>query len=739
MKKFFLFVAALSVCAQAAEGTLDERLDGLAAQVERVMAKAGIHFSGEFRSQFLNSHVHGNALNGFGKVSESAEYTSVDFDIVARPNTYLSARAVFRLHQDWRNFFSDVQNPIVSRWLSVDGKAMQGIFSYNLGDYRKKLTPLTLWSPDIELLYEPEIIGQGRKLAMSEAFLGENNRVLQGANFEFKAELGTESGTTILNEIGADVFGARLATRGDGESAPIAWGVSTTPNGAYWDAVYDKYLVGANIGTQIVKGAGLGATYLSVFDNTGSYRIDSYKGMADAFEDSAKFNSSSNNIFAARLNFGNKAFMDDDFVSFGINGELALSTYNYHNEYDSTVLKGQKSDGSDSAKYNVAERSIKGQAVNAGLFVKLNLNETNRLGISADYILNDSAFINVVAQSPSFAQRAIMNSEQKDMSANLGLLNPFDAMYRSIFKYVPSQYFSESKPFTKTSYTNVIFTKTGLDSLASRRDSVFNVFQDALPGGLATADRTGPVIKLDGSFLDNGITIGAKAALLKSVTEMPKGDIIFEVARDTLLDGDGNPKFDPEWGGVGGNPYVDRSVVTKPYDAFSTDYQEIVFGASVDIAKFVPVVGPSLELGGSYGMYSVKHGDLGSSESALLSAFLNYNFYTRFSLLFGYQQLGTSVKKFANTKEESYKGQYKSVKSWDFVTDEYAFDNLAVGFGYKVADGSALTVKLTRVSGEGPVVERKTTDTSEKTTVTRETVKKDYITLQPEVFLTVRF
>jgi hypothetical protein len=688
MKKFFLFVAALSVCALAAEGSLDERLDGLSAQVERVMSKAGIHFGGEFRAQFLNSTVDGDAVTEVGKKSESAEYTSVDFDIMARPNTAFSARAMFRLHQDWRNFFSDVQNPITSRWISVDGTTAGGIFKYNAGDFTKKLTPLTLWSPDLELLYEPEIFAQGRRLAMSEAFLGGNNRVLQGANLELRAELGTESGATILKELNADIFGARLATRGTGESAPIGPGIidniPDNANGKYWDSQYDRYLVGVNLATQIIKGAGLGISNIGIFDKTDSYRGDfDSKGMtlSGVFEDSAKFYSVSNNIFAGRVNFDSRAFMEDDFVGFGISGEVALSSYKYHDDYDTAVV-GKKADDSDSLRITVGDRSIDGMAVNAGLFVKFNFDETNTLGISADYILNDSAFINEAAQSPSFLQRAILNNENS--LSGLGLLNPFDAMYRSVFKYTPSQYFAESRPYTKNAYTNVIFKKEGMEVLGSR--SLYNVFQAALPGGLASADRVGPVVKLDGSFLDKGFSVGAKAAMLKSASEASQRDSILKPG-----------EFDPETGDQIYDVKSGRSYV---------DYQEIVGGASFDIAKFAPVVGPSLVLGGSYGMYSVKRGEMGSSESALLSAFLNYNFYTRFSLLFGYQQLGTSVK------------------AWDVETGKYTFGNLAAGLGYKTAEGGALTVKLTFLSGkEEPVG---------GTAV-------EYKAMQPEVFLTVRF
>jgi len=699
MKKLFLFVAALSVCALAAESSLDERVDGLTAQIDRVMSKAGIHFNGEFRSQFLSSTLDdGSAVSEVGKKSESAEYTSVDFNVVARPNTALSARAMFRLHQDWRNFFSDVQNPITSRWLSVDGTVAQGIFKYNAGDYRKKLTPLTLWSPDVELLYEPEIFAQGRELAMSEKFLGENNRVLQGANLELRAELGTEF-STILEELEMDVFGARLATRGTGESAPIAPGIATDANGSYWDpsAPFDKYLVGVNLSTQIIKGVGLGVSNISIFDNTETYRIDNYNGNVDAFEDSAKFHSVSNNIFAGRLNFDNRAFMSDDFVRFGISGEAAFSSYKRHDDYDTTKL--QKTDGEgDSLVLTVSDRSIDGMAINAGLFVKFNFDEANTLGLSADYIMNDSAFINEAAQSPSFLQMSILNNEiwnsPNDKSGRLGAKNPFDAMYRSVFKYTPSQYFAESRPYSKNAYTNYIFPagKKGVSNLPA------NVFQAALPGGNATADRTGPVIKLDGSFLDDALKVGARVASLAGMgTNVYKYDVL------------------DENGDLAG--YQNSADIASEYSVAGG-------GAIVDIAKFVPAIGPSLKIGGTFMMYnnttgvnivgSVLNAEKQKSESQLISVELVYNFVPRFSFLAGYQLLTATISK------------ERFGRSGNIPDEEYAFDNLGVGFNYKVADGGALTVKLTMLSGEGTGIDGKP-----------ETLK--YSAMQPEVYLTVKF
>ncbi|GBU23074.1 hypothetical protein R80B4_02988 [Fibrobacteres bacterium R8-0-B4] len=665
MKKLFHVTLALMLCVSAgfAQEDIGTRVDGLQAQVNRVLSKAGIHFGGEFRSQFLNSQLSGNAIDSARKRSESAEYTSVDFDVVARPNAALGARAVFRLHQDWRNFFSDVQNPITTRWLSIDGKAA-GMLEYHAGDYLKKLSPLTLWNQEFEVFYEPEIFAEARKLAMSEAFVGDSKRLLQGVDVSLRAEL-----YPILSEIDVDLFGARLATRGTNESAVVPPG--TFGMGNYMDADFDKYLIGANLGTQIINGFGISLSDIYIYDYLESYMGNDTVAKAD--------DPQSTNVFAGRLNFDTRAVgVDDEAVLAGINAEVAYSSDNHW-----------KVEGA-----GITDTSITGMAVNAGLSLRFAFGDENNIKLTADYVMNDETFKNDAAQTPNFSQRQIMNSE--NALNGLGDLNPFDAMYRSVFKYVPSQYFGETKPYTKNAYGNVI-----LRDAAAYTPSVFQA-----AGNKATADRTGPMVNLDGSFLDEALTVGARLTAFKSIAE---------------------GKFEQpyvRYEGEDGEIIVDDTVrAVIPIK----EYLTAGGGASVDIAKFWPAIGPSLKIGGSFMMYNSSVGDVSNiekdekgvrtavvskleSESQLISAELVYNFAPRFSFLFGYQSLNTTIKSDSEADDQEYK-----------------FDNIGFGFGYKVADGGALTVKLTMLSGEGPVVKGGKAETLK------------YTAMQPEVYLTVKF
>jgi hypothetical protein len=130
----------------------EKKLDKIQKSLENIMAKAGISIGGEFRGQYFSSEASGDSVKTLDRKLETNEYTSVDFDIKARPNEAISARVMFRMHQNWQNFFSDISNPIFSRWISIDGNPLD-MFRFNIGDFKEKYSPLTLWAPEIDIMY----------------------------------------------------------------------------------------------------------------------------------------------------------------------------------------------------------------------------------------------------------------------------------------------------------------------------------------------------------------------------------------------------------------------------------------------------------------------------------------------------------------------------------------------------------------------------------------------------------
>ena len=240
----------------------EKKLDKIQKSLENIMAKAGISIGGEFRGQYFSSEASGDSVKTLDRKLETNEYTSVDFDIKARPNEAISARVMFRMHQNWQNFFSDISNPIFSRWISIDGNPLD-MFRFNIGDFKEKYSPLTLWAPEIDIMYEPGIFARQRQFAMDEMFLGDNYRVLQGINLGFDAEV-----APLFNEFHFGFVGARL----------VNTEVNLSSNNFATDSIQNadmaKYVTGTNLDLTFLKGLNLGGTWLQIFDHKKSYKGD---------------------------------------------------------------------------------------------------------------------------------------------------------------------------------------------------------------------------------------------------------------------------------------------------------------------------------------------------------------------------------------------------------------------------------------------------------------------------------
>jgi hypothetical protein len=267
MRKYLHCLAMIGVmatCGYSDDGTSDSASatsKNVMKTLEHIMAKAGISFDGEFKSQFMSATVGGAAANNTRRKNETVEYTSVDFDIKARPNTITQGRLIFRMQQDWRNFYSDISNPIFTRWVSIDG-SVKGMFSYDVGDFRQKYTPLTLYTPDIDVLYEPDLFAQQRELAKNEVFLDDNQRLLQGVNLNFGAEV-----YPIFNSLKLNVLATRLRsveTNIQNGSKPVGF-IETSP--------IEKFMVGTNGEATFLKGLSVGGSYLNIFDNKESHTL----------------------------------------------------------------------------------------------------------------------------------------------------------------------------------------------------------------------------------------------------------------------------------------------------------------------------------------------------------------------------------------------------------------------------------------------------------------------------------
>jgi len=500
--------------------------------LEHILAKAGISFDGEFQSKFGSADVGGGAKNLTRRSMETVEFTSVDFDIKARPNTVTQGRLIFRMQQDWRNFYSDISNPIFTRWVSIDGSVLQGMFSYNVGDFRQKFTPLTLYTPDINVLYEPEIFAEQRTVAKNEVFLEDNQRQMQGLNLNFAAEV-----YPIFNSLKANIVGSRLLN------------VETNiENGSKVTSVIErspieKYFAAGNVDMAFLQGVSAGASYLRIFDNKGSYggngtvlSTTASRVSADSVADTLAQNTG---VLDFRGGVELSPFFNSKTWKFGLSFEFAGSN-------DDSSYYARRPVGNDTLPV-LQSTSITGNAIRGGVKAGFNIENIFSFDVDAGFINNTSNFRNELAQTPDFFGRRIMNFENdrdstSPFNACAPLYSTFDAMYQQVFKFSPSLYdklyggsssWWYKEPFTKNSYTTMVLTQTELTkSRMSDTEKVDRKYygnnylkgefldpsvQLIMPFGAATPNRTGINTNVTLGFLENRIEAKVLFASLKEI------------------------------------------------------------------------------------------------------------------------------------------------------------------------------------------------------------------------------
>ncbi len=562
-------------------------LNKLEMAVSKAVSKAGISLGGEFNSQFLLSTVEGRAVAKSFRKEEGVEFTGCDLDIDARPASELTAKLMFRFYEDWRNMWNSFKDPVNVRWISVDG-TVKNVFSYSVGDFRQKYSPLTLYSPDIDIAYEPELFSQQRSAITREMFLGDNERILQGINFNFDAEV-----SPLVKELHWNVMGARLRN--------VDFTLNTLQSVSHYDtSVMDKYAYGTNLNVSVLNGLGIGGTFLNILDAT-----QSFSGPISVAEDMAQ----NTRIIAGRINVGSQMIVPNKPFDIGLFGEVAASMDDSV-AYDtiSKILPVQTAR---------SIQTVQGMALSVNLKGYVQLGASNMFHYDAGFVSNNSNYRNDLAQSPSFLKTRIMNSENDLNSA--ALYSTFDGLYRQVFKFSPSQTaqnFGASSgwmmgPVQKIAYTNGILTQKEIRNVA--RDNSLCL---AMPLGAATPNRQGGTANLSADFLDKAIIASVCAKYFNE------------------LDGQ--------------TAMVDT--LTKQIGLFpQTTFSEFGGGASVDIAAFGKWWPFPFVLSGGYTVSQAANNGIANFANSpwtttinFANAGLSWTFIKKMALLAGYQYLATT-------------------------------------------------------------------------------------------------
>ena len=605
-----ILLSAAAFAAASVNATNAAKIDST---LESIESKKGVDIGGTVRAVYSNSHVDSDQdVNAYNLMPdrEVAEFVQMDLDFGFRPWDNVRVNAKMRTFAGMQDYFAAAATTVTFPWLNVEGNVGNS-FYWVVGDFRSQISPLTVFTPGVEVMYEPMIFARNKEMARGDALLEGNQRNLQGASLQFRRGFGET-----LGEVRAEAFAARVRR---GEYLDFSgYEGNILPNesipGASQAGNFDKYAVSGNLEWfPMNRNLMLAGTYLWIVDDENSinrnyfYDADEqeFSYLPTNYLDSLPQNTK---IVSGRLGGDVAGFLGNKNLILDLTAEAAMSTDEVY-EY-----KKNGKDKEGNKLYVPVKEDDKGMALNGELQAGYKTDLWNAR-INAAYLHNDSSWYNNMAQSPSFVARRILNTDKDGNLTKYGTYAPlyssFDAMYyftprhsplsSSLTNVSPLGDLSQNEsyniaPYSKTSYTTAVFTRHELALLDLLSDPAL---QSALPNGLATTNRTGVKANLVGGFgKDNAIEA--------------QGLIIMQEQVKSLLPTGEKAKF-----------------------------TEMGAGAKVDVFKLIGF-DSMLELSGSY-KYSTKEIDKAKMNSDFVNGGLYWRYFKRFGVSAGFQMIRTNI------------------------------------------------------------------------------------------------
>ncbi|MCL2261438.1 MAG: hypothetical protein FWC15_08820, partial [Fibromonadales bacterium] len=623
---FFCFLAF----ANAEQQEIDNR-------IEDINARKGIEIGGTVRSASFNSYFESPQEKPNANVGtfegiftnkmpnhEISEFVQVDLDFKFRPWDVISANLKLRLGAGMQEYFAAASTIVAVPWMNIEGNWGES-FYWVVGDFRQSYSPLTLYMPGFDIMYEPVAFARKREMAQKEALIDGNQRNLQGFNLQFRPQLGET-----LGELRIEALGARLRRAGFLDASGAMGNM--LPNegiaGATQAGRFDKFLLAGNLEfLPLNKNLLIGGTYLYIFDDKKSAKYyECPNCRLRPFDKEFLLNTldslpQKTIVFAGRAGADVAGMLETDFLVANIIGEFAMS-----NDKIYSIQPVTDEDDNIIGLTNKSKRES-GQAI----LVQMDFGYKGAVDVvlSSSLIRNDSAWFNNVAQSPSFFARRILNTDKdvgcgnancNNQNFNLskyGVYSPlystFDALYFFTPKHSPmdaglspgapggstSQTMSYNiSPYAKTSWNPSTLTRAELAILEEFSD--LNL-QMVLPSGFATSNR-----------------VGFQEVLTVNWKNLAEAKALFANYEQLLAN----------------------------YGSKTAKYSEFGGGAKVDVLGILGFEKP-LELSGSYKNSSKEqewrlHGKA-EYESDFINASLYYRFFRRFGLTLGYQQINSDL------------------------------------------------------------------------------------------------
>ena len=678
-----VFLVGTAFAQQEADGdsaSVEERQLSLLEKLTNYEANAlGFAINGTARAGYLRSSLDADEAIEESQQTESSAYTHVNMGFSIRPSSESVARFDLRFHKDWQNAHREGNNSPITTWWSYDGMSLNNHLKFNLGHMRVAYTPLTIYQPMPDFIFEPTILAEHRAEVMADKNLdGSNNRLMQGVNLEYHSnELGPVDDLMLHGTL------ARIRNVAK---------KSTQVFFDYDDA--DRYLFAGAVGVD-VKGITLGFNDAYVFDHVRSTRAVNLLTASD------EIYYERNNVMSGELGFDSKRLMPGN-LHFGVNAEYAMSYWSYLRDHMisetekkmlvviDSALKEDGSIDSDRGCLTNSEVSKNVPTIDkiAGLENKPALHVeafadgsvgTIDFNAKANFVKVDKDFQAELAMTPaSLGNVPVLNSEASFSTTTLdGLLanvrsGSLENLYFTLYESVPlnsanmlagsamegayNQLYNNFKyaQYYRNGYNNVVLQRNDLLKTSLALDPSNDM---ALPFGYATPNRTGGDIDLSGKWND-AIAVRILAGFYNA----------------------------------------DELDATDTLDFISgTKYMKFGGGANVDFARLLSMGKEwGIQLGGSYEMSKETDGFERTSSRMMAGLDVTWN---RVSLLTGFQMLNLEFGKpylaiLDGTSEMLALGglRYK-ITAGAYATVEYGYITNSIDY---VGTSGAATMELSK-------------------------------------------
>jgi hypothetical protein len=529
-------LSVLALTAGVAAASVADNKDLIESKVDSANAHRGLEVTGAIRgvaqaSYYGNSSYFGTDGDAYASQTmpdvERDEFVNADFNFGFRPWESVRANAMLRLYAGMQDYFASAAKIIEVPWINVEGQIGNN-FHWIVGDFRQQYSPLTLFAPDVDIMYEPQVFARKRHMAEKQQLLEGNQRNLQGANLQFRMDLNDIFGQVRAEGIFARVNRAQALDLSGAEGNILP---NETVPGATQAANMDKFLIAGNLELlPLRKNAYLAGTMMYIFDNEDSraytyrhYNADGELSLntKDPYQISAinpyELDPQKTLVLAGRVGGDVAGMMTNRGLILDATAELAMSMDDVINrDYVVTTADDPLAftrDGVNFLKSVESTETNNGLAVNATLNAGYNTDSWS-VKLVGDIIFNDSAWFNNLAQSPKFFAQRILNSDYDGETVKHSVRSPlystFDALYNFApkfspapitmrtddngFKQQPSSY--NIAPYNKNSWTGNVYSKAQIALLNAMADP--NI-QMVLPNGMASANREGGRANLIGN------------------------------------------------------------------------------------------------------------------------------------------------------------------------------------------------------------------------------------------------